>query len=161
MRFNCRDKGLGLLSDPVLVEDIVFSKVFSKAQDERIQKDFRFTVDRERIEDNQVEFFQEFRRGKSSVSDSETLAVQTAHSFSGIALWPRIILDDLTVINSRRFQDGGRQRSHWQTVLPIMTGRPIPGISGGEEISISCDFSLPSNILKPPSYSIEGQIKYK
>ena len=159
VRFNCRDNGLQLLSDPVLIEDISFAQI--KDESELIEKkDIQFTVNKERIEDNQAALFQEFRRGKSSVSDSELLAKQTAHSLSGIAMWPRIFLDESTIIDSRHFRDGGHQRSHWQTVLPIMAGRPIGGLNGGENISISYEFKLPTDVLKPPTYTIQGQVKY-
>ena len=161
VRFNCRDKGLGLLADPVMVEDISFADILSKAQDERNKKkNFTFTANTERIEDNQLAFYQEFKRGNSSTKDSGELAEKAAHSLSGIALWPRIILDDTIIIDSRRFGDGASQRSHWQTVLPIISSRPIGNINGGEKISISCDFTLPDDILKPASYSIQGKIDF-
>ena len=160
-RFNCRDKGLELLADPVLVEDISFSKILTKEQDERNKKkDFTFTVDPARIEANQDALFQEFRRGNSSPKDSETLAKQAAHSMSGIALWPRLILNDDIIIDSRGYGDGAHQRSHWQTVLPIMSDRPIGNLNGGEKITISCDFMLPTDVLKPAKYSINGNVKY-
>ena len=157
VRFNCRDKGLELLSDPQIVEDISFSNIL---KDKNEKKDYSFTVDLERIEENQVALFQEFRRGKSPVNESEVLAKETAHSMSGIALWPRIFLDDTIIIDSRRYPDGGQRQSHWQTVLPIMAERPIGNLNGGEEITISCDFRLSTNVLKPPSYSIQGEVKY-
>ena len=161
VRFNCRDKGLGLLADPVLVEDISFAQILSKEQNERNQKrEISFKVDAERMEENQMEFFKEFRRGNSSPKDSEVYADKTAHSMTGIALWPRIILDDSIVIDSRRFGDGGHQKSHWQSVLPIMNSRPIGNLKGGEQISVTCDFTVPESILTPPSYSIKGNVKY-
>jgi hypothetical protein len=161
VRFNCRDKGLELLSNPVMVEDISFAQILTKEQDERNQKrDFTFTTDAKRIAENQVAFYQEFKRGNSSDQDSQRLARESAHSMTGIALWPRIILDDTVVIDSRHFGDGAHQRSHWQSVLPIMSDRPIGNINGGEQISISCDFTLPTDILKPPSYSIQGKVNY-
>lgn len=161
VRFNCRDKGLELLSDPVLVEDISFSQILTKEQDERNkQKSITFTVDADRMEENQKALFQEFRRGNSSAKDSEVLARKTAHSMSGIALWPRIILNDDIIIDSRAYGDGAHQRSHWQTVLPIVNDRPIENLNGGEKIVASVEFELPENILKPPKYSIKGSVNF-
>jgi protein arginine N-methyltransferase 1 len=163
VRFNCRDRGLALLSDPVLVEDVSFANILSKEQQDNAnnkKRDFTFTVDVERMEDNKESFYDEFRRGNSSPMDSELLATRTAHSLSGIALWPRLVLDDTTIVDSRHFGDGSHQRSHWQTVLPIMSDRPIENLVGGEKVDITCDFHLPVDIFKPPAYSIRGALQY-
>ena len=161
VRFNCRDQGLQLLSDPVLVEDLSFVDLLSAGNgpEKIIQKDFTFYVDSDRMDENTLELFEEFRRGKSSVRDSEILAYATGHSFSGIALWPRLILDDSAVVDSRHFGDGGHQRSHWQTVLPIMCSRPVGELKGGERIRIHTDFRLSDKVTVPPHYSITGQIE--
>ena len=89
-----------------------------------------FKVDVDRMKENQIALYQEFRRGNSSAKDSEELAKRTAHSLSGIALWPRIILNENIIIDSRGYGDGSHQRSHWQTVLPIVNDRPIENLSG-------------------------------
>lgn len=161
VRFNCRDKGLELLSDPVLVEDLSFAQILTKEQDVRNQKkEITFTVDGDRVKENQIALYQEFRRGNSSAKDSEVLANKSAHSMSGIALWPRIILNENIIIDSRGYGDGSHQRSHWQTVLPIVNDRPIENLNGGDEIVASFDFDLPDEILKPAKYSITGSVKY-
>jgi PRMT5 arginine-N-methyltransferase len=161
VRFNCRDQGLELLSDPLLVEDISFANIFSQEQGKRNKrKEFTFTIDAERIKMNTMTLYDVFRRGNSSVRDSEILALKTAHSMSGVALWPRLLLDDTIVVDSRHYEDGAHQRSHWQTVLPIMSDRPVSNLQGGERVNIACDFSLPVDILKPPVYSIRGSLQY-
>lgn len=160
VRFNCRDKGLALLADPVLVEDVVFSEILSPQQDARMKKkEFNFVVDADRVNDNTLSMYDEFRRGKSSVKDSEILAQATAHSFSGVAMWPRLLLDDTTTVNAREYGTGGYQRSHWQTVLPIMSSRPVSPFLGGEQIFIATDFQISANdVTKSPVYSITGTI---
>jgi protein arginine N-methyltransferase 1 len=163
VRFNCRDRGLALLSDPVLVEDVSFANILSKEQQDNAnnkKRDFTFTVDVERMEDNTEALYDEFRRGNSSPIDSELLATRTAHSLSGIALWPRLVLDDTTTVDSRHFGDGSHQKSHWQTVLPIMSDRPVENLVGGEKVHITCEFNLPVDIFKPPAYSIRGALQY-
>ena len=161
VRFNCRDMGLELLSDPVLVEDIDFADIFSSAQTHRnAKKDLIFTVDPDRIDENTLSLFDEFRRDKrTSVKESEILAYQTAHSFTGIASWPRLILTDSLVIDSRKYSTGDHQKSHWQTVLPIMKERPIGGLKGNEKIKVSVDFSLPEDVSISPRYRMEGVIE--
>jgi len=109
--------------------------------------------------------YDEFIRGRSSVLDSERLAQETSTSLSGIAMWPRLYLaddnDNEFIISSREYPLGGHQRSHWQTVLPIVSGRPIGNLKGGEEIVVDFQFDVPADdILKPATYQIAGNVKY-
>jgi protein arginine N-methyltransferase 1 len=152
VRFNCRDEGLQLLSDPVLIEDIDFSnpKVTKK-------KDVTFTVDGARIDKNELAFHEEFKRGRLPNEEVEKLGVATAHSFSGIALWPRLLLESSTEINSRQYPEGGHQRSHWQTVLPIMSDTPVE-IKGGDEVKVTFDFDVSDRVTQPARYRISGNV---
>jgi hypothetical protein len=158
VRFNCRDKGLELLSDPTVMEDISFANILSKDA-LTSKKTVTFVVDKDRIQENTLDFYDEFRRGKSSPQASETLAVRTGSSFSGIAMWPRLIMDDAgTVIDSRHYGDGKHQRSHWQTVLPIMSDRPIGPLKGGETVMVQTDFQVPSDVALSPKYALTGKV---
>ena len=47
-----------------------------------------------------------------------------ATSLSGVGMWPRLLLDDARVVESRG-ADGTPRESHWQTVLPLMSS-PSP-----------------------------------
>lgn len=154
VRFNCRDEGLQLLSDPVLVEDISFADIGKGFQ----KKQTTFTVDGSRVESNIKKFNEEFKRGR--VEEADKLSVTTANSVSGIALWPRLILDDTVDINSRHYPDGGHQKSHWQTVLPIMSAEPV-AVKGGDQITVSFDFDVPSEVTKPCSYKISGNVVHR
>ena len=62
------------------------------------------------------------------------------------------------VINSRGHPDGGHQRSHWQTVLPIMGAVPAAGIQGGDKIEVTCDFDTPVGVTKAPKYSVVADV---
>jgi hypothetical protein len=160
VRFNCRDKGLELLADPVLVEDVSFGSIWSRDQESALSqtKQLEFVVDAERMQQNEIAFYDEFLRGKSAKQDSLDLAKATAHSLSGIALWPRLVLDESTFVDSRHYGDGVHQRSHWQTVLPIMSGRPVGELKGGEKVSVTAKFELSADVLKPCRYSLDGTV---
>eukprot|EP00571_Detonula_confervacea_P010095 CAMPEP_0172306278 /NCGR_PEP_ID=MMETSP1058-20130122/7381_1 /TAXON_ID=83371 /ORGANISM="Detonula confervacea, Strain CCMP 353" /LENGTH=419 /DNA_ID=CAMNT_0013018107 /DNA_START=21 /DNA_END=1280 /DNA_ORIENTATION=+ len=152
VRFNCRDEGLQLLSDPVLVEDFSFADIETTGVQ---KKDVTFTVDGSRVEDNIKMFNDDYYKGK--VPDAEKLAIKTANSVTGIALWPRLILDDTIEVNSRHFPDGDHQKSHWQTVLPIMAPEPV-AVKGGDQITVTFDFDVSSDVTKPASYKISGNV---
>jgi hypothetical protein len=148
------------MSDPLLVEDVSFASIWSRDQEAAVSrtKQLEFVVDAGRMQRNQIALYDEFRRGDSSKQDSINLAKATAHSLSGIALWPRLVLDEFTVVDTRHFGDGDHQRSHWQTVLPIMSGRPVSGLEGGEKVSVAAKFELSADVLKPCKYSLDGTV---
>lgn len=152
VRFNCRDEGLQLLSDPVLIEDIDFSNpnVVKK-------RDVTFTVDGARVDKNELSFREEFRRGRLPKEEVERLGEATAHSFSGIAMWPRLLLESSTEINSRQYPEGGHQRSHWQTVLPIMSDTPVE-VKGGDEVKVTFNFDVSDRVTQPARYRISGNV---
>jgi len=158
VRFNCKDEGLQLLSQPQVVEDINFAEIdklsFGK-------KEMNFKVDKERIEENRPALVQEFKLGRLPAKEVDSMARTTASSFTGVAMWPRLLLpsrnDNAIEINSRSYPDGNHQRSHWQTVLPIMSSTPVP-VQGGDEIQVTLDFTIPNGFQKPPFYSITGNV---
>lgn len=159
VRFNCRDKGLELLADPQVLEDISFHKLTSSSSALQEEASLKYIVDKERVEQNVKPLFDEFRQ-QSKPKESEQLAFETSHSFSGIAMWPRLFLNDHLIVNSREYPTGNHQKSHWQTVLPVMPGRPIGNLKGGETISIDYRFELPMDVTKPPRYNIQGVLDY-
>lgn len=157
VRFSCRDYGLELLSDPQVMEGISFANCGKKQDQLKEEGSMEFTISAERIQQNYQPLFDEFRQ-RSDKQASANYAEATCHSFSGIAMWPRIYLTDDMVIDSRSFPNGGHQKSHWQTVLPVASGRPIGPLQGGEKVVLSYKFELPGDVTKPPQYSIQGYI---
>ena len=171
VRFSCRDEGLQLLSDPQLVEDVVFSDIlnYSTKGINGKNKVFKFNVDEARTKDNTATLVTELQRNQLGKAEATRMAVATGNSFSGIAFWPRLILsesdvgDKSVLINSRVYPDGGHQRSHWQTVLPIMQDRPVP-VQGGDVIEVTTNFDVPSgaagkkDILTPATYKVDGTV---
>ena len=98
------------------------------------------------------------------------LAEDVAHSLSGLACWPRLVLDEggggpvdeppipPIVIESRGMR-GEPFRSHWQTVLPLLSTRPTP-VKAGALISVKATVELSIDVELPPYYEIEASIEY-
>jgi len=154
VRFNCRDEGLQLLSDPILIEDISFANPTSAKW---TKKDIIFTIDKVRVEKNEFAFREEFQRGRLPKEEIDKLSVSSARSFSGVALWPRLLLESSTEINSRHYPEGGHQKSHWQTVLPIMSDTPVQ-LNGGDEVRVTFDFNISEKVTVPARYRISGSV---
>lgn len=171
VRFNCRDEGLQLLSNPQVVEDIVFSDILNY-KSSRGSTVLKFEVDGDRAKANTATLVTELQANQLGKSEATRMADATGNSFSGIAFWPRLILssdddnseDGVVTIDSRLYPNGGHQKSHWQTVLPLMKDRPIP-VKGGDTISVTVDFDVPNgngsatnDIKTPPSYRLDGSV---
>jgi hypothetical protein len=145
---------LQLLSEPVLIEDISFANPNNGKWKTR---DFTFTIDDERVTKNEQSFREEFKRGRLPKEEVDALARKTSHSFSGIALWPRLLLDTSIQVNSRHYPEGGQQKSHWQTVLPIMADTPV-SVQGGDEIRVTFEFDVSDKVTEPSRYRISGNV---
>lgn len=175
IRFNCRDEALQLLADPQLVEDISFKDIPQQFGTKQSQSSYYhnrrvldFTVDEQRTVANTEKLVQELQDNKLGKSEAVRVADATGHSFSGVAFWSRLILsdgssDEAVTIDSRQYPGGGHQKSHWQTVLPIMKDRPVP-LTGGDTISVAIDFEVPtgsggtSDLKTPATYKLEGKV---
>ena len=48
------------------------------------------------------------------------VSAEVATSLTGVGMWPRLLLDEARVVESRG-ADGAPRESHWQTVLPLMS----------------------------------------
>mmetsp|Transcript_11500 Transcript_11500/g.32590 ORF Transcript_11500/g.32590 Transcript_11500/m.32590 type:complete len:513 (+) Transcript_11500:72-1610(+) len=172
VRFSCRDYALGLLDDPQCVEDIRFADIdkLTKASGNgggggggAMKKQLSYVANGDRIRDNEATFVEEYRKGGLPKNQVAELAPRAAHSCTGLALWPRLMLpgsDDAEeyVINSRGHPDGGQRRSHWQTVLPIMGPEPAADIRGGDRIEVTCEFEAPVGVTKAPRYSVVADV---
>lgn len=157
IRFRCSDDGLQLLSDPQVIEDISFA---TSDQSKVVEEgSLTFAISADRIGGNAQPLYQEFKQ-RSDPKSSQKYAENTSHSCSGIAMWPRLFVSKHLVIDSRNYPLGGHQKSHWQTVLPIMSSRPMGSLKGGEIVEARYKFELPLDVTKPPRYSIEGVVKY-
>ncbi len=148
------------MADPLIVEDISFADITNGGKGEDCwKKEMNFVVDGNRIDENASAFYKEFRNARLSKNESEDLARTTSQSFSGVAFWPRLLLDaDGTIeVNSRSYPNGLHQKSHWQTVLPIMSDLPI-AVKGGDEVCMNVKFDVTRDVLRPPTYSLDGDV---
>jgi len=164
VRFNCRDDALQLLSDPVLIEDISFNEIKRRAparsgNSSTESKTLSFVIDGRRMTENTGKFRDELRRGGLRKTELEQMTTNTGQTVSGIALWPRLLLsaDEQIQINTRTYPNGDHQKSHWQTVLPIMSSVPIK-VKNGDEVVVQVNFNVPDNVLTAPTYKLDGDI---
>ncbi len=160
VRFNCRDAAVQLLSDPQLAEDISFSSLDFPPPGPYRPTEGRldFQVSESRLRTNSEVYYKELKKAGSTESDATSTANSLSRSLSGIAFWPRLILDtsgDITV--ESRAQLGGAQKSHWQTVLAITSDRPVE-VGEGDVIQVDFREVLGKEVDEPPKYDIKGEV---
>jgi hypothetical protein len=159
---------LQLLASPVLLEDVKFYELGNGAKGTEAQTGpgggrtkTTFVVDPDRIAENEESLLTEVKRNapKMPADTARSVARGASRSVSGIALWPRLILDDDIIVNSRTYPTGGQKKSHWQTVLPIMTAMPVLGVQGGDKIQVDATFEFAvDSVNKAPKYRIVGEV---
>ena len=99
------------------------------------------------------------RRADAKEAEALSLSAAVSQSFSGIAMWPRLILDEAgTLVVESRGAKGEHQKSHWQTVLPLMSARPA-SVAAGSTVRVSYEVDLRDGKVNTPlRYALEGEI---
>ena len=158
VRLNCRDETLQLLSDPVLLEDVAFADQQPSPGPWTPSPTLSFRVDGARLASNEQVYYDELRREGAKEAEAKTVATRAAQSLSGIAMWPRLVLDEAGefVVESRG-PKGQSQKSHWQTVLPLLAARPVP-IAAGSIVRLDAKVTLGSAVDAPPKYELRGEV---
>lgn len=159
LRVNCRDKTVQLLSNPQIIEDIRFSEKGLPGPDRWQRKEpFEFVMDPARLEVNEKEYLKGLTDEDMKPEEKEALAKSTACSFSGMAFWPRLVLDEAgEIVVMSRGPLGEHQKSHWQTLLALMTPTPVP-VKAGSILKITERADLQSDILSAAKYELDGMI---
>uniref|UniRef100_A0A7S4SJ80 Protein arginine N-methyltransferase n=1 Tax=Alexandrium monilatum TaxID=311494 RepID=A0A7S4SJ80_9DINO len=159
LRVNCRDKTVQLLSDPKVIEDIRFADVGLPGPGHwQPAAPFDFRVCPERLEANCKEYYEALLKEQLKPEEAEPVAVSTANSFSGMAFWPRLMLDPAgEIVVESRGPMGEHQKSHWQTLLALMSPTPVP-VRPGQTLRITETADLQGDILAPAKYSLRGEL---
>mmetsp|Transcript_38958 Transcript_38958/g.72464 ORF Transcript_38958/g.72464 Transcript_38958/m.72464 type:complete len:416 (+) Transcript_38958:40-1287(+) len=158
LTLNPRDRTLELLSDPQVLEELRFG-----AGELPIgrwdQKPLSFTVMGDRLRANNDQYFEALtQKEDTKAEDARPVALQTAESFSGMAIWPRLILDPAgQIVVESRGPLGEHQKSHWPTLLTLMSPTPVP-VKAGDVLKITESSDLPRDILSPVKYSFQGEL---
>ena len=102
------------------------------------------------------------------LDDARLHARRAARGLSGLAMWPRLVLwggergagagergeleGDIVVESRGTAAD--RSLTSWQTVLPLLDGRPLP-VAPGQVVRARATVALPGAVDEPVQYSVE------
>ena len=118
----------------------------------------RWSIDAERIARNEETYFAELKREGVKEAEAKPLAASVARSLSGVALWPRPILDsDGEFVCQSRGARGESRKSHWQTVLPLLSARPVD-VTERSAVTLRYEVDLGREVAAPPKYKLDGDV---
>ena len=150
------DANLQLLAEPALLEDISFADPDLPTAGIVRTPPVTFALTSGRMRANAKTYYDHFCAKGSDEEEAAELAEAVAGSFSGLAMWPRLVLDvaEEFVVESRG-SAGEPRESSWQTLLPLVTERPIP-VSAGDSVEVNLAVELREEVAKAPRYVLEG-----
>jgi len=159
LRVNCRDRTLELLSDPQVIEDVQFcSPSLPKAGAWERNTPFSFPITAKRLEENEKYYFETLLKNEITAEEAKGVAKTTAASFSGMAFWPKLTLDEAgEIVVESRGPLGEHQKSHWQTLLSLMSPTPVP-VKAGDLFKLTQRADFQFDILDPAKYTLKGEL---
>jgi len=157
LRLNCQDQYLALMAPPQVWEDFRYndaSLVESGMWKSPTDLSFEFTPTI--LQENTRKYKNTLGFEGVLPKDAKMISEGVARGFSGVALWPKLILDpegDLVV--EARGSKGQAQKSHWQTILPLMSKFPL-SLTIGDVVRFSGMARFDDKL--PPIYSLHVEI---
>merc|ERR1712083_17063 len=117
-----------------------------------------FPIGTERLQTNYKKYYDAVVKDGAPPEEAERLASSVAYSFSGMAFWPKLILDTKgDIFVESRGPKGEHQKSHWQTVLSLMTPVPVP-VKAGDTIKIAESADFRTDVLDATKYFVNGEL---
>lgn len=157
IRLNCQDTTLALLDEPQIYEDFRYNDLtLPSAGLWNPKNTLTFTVSSKKLAENTQMYISSLGFDGVPRSDAKLVSQSVASGFSGVAMWPRLILDaDEKLVVEARGPRGVAQKSHWQTVLPLMAPAPVPVVVGDTvDVSGSALFDQ----SKPAAYTLHAKL---
>ena len=158
VRLNCRDETAQLLSDPQLLEEVRLSSEALSEGKWRATPVVRYEISPSRINENMNKFSRELIQERVPQEEAASLAASVAHSLSGVAFWPKLILDpqEELVVDSRG-PVGEHAKSHWQTVVALLSSRPVK-VSESSSMLVHFDVTVGEAIDDPVRYTLNAKL---
>ena len=173
IRLRCNDPWMLALSTPQLWEDFAFATDDPGDGNQAgvTSCPLVFEVEAATFAANGRRFAEQLEAQGVGAEVAAAAGAGAASSLSGIACWPRLVLDEGTaaregggggggggeaaIVVESRGRAGEPRFSHWQTVLPL--GAPAT-IRPGDSISVELSVELEAEIDSPPRYEFKANI---
>ena len=173
LRLSCRDRTLHTLAAPQRVERISFTELRPPLAPPP-PVDLVFEITRARLERNRRRYQAALVRHGVDLDDARLHARRAARGLSGLAMWPRLVLRggerggraaadagagecgelEGEIVVESRGSAADRSLTSWQTVLPLLDGRPLP-VAPGQVVRARATVALPGAVDEPVQYSVD------
>ena len=156
-RFPCNSRAVQALAVPQRLECIRFHEPLP-APGSRLELTLAFEMCAERMRSAERDCFAELVAAGAPEEAAAQVAAQVGCAVSGVGMWPRLVLDEAeSLVIESRGADGRAQRSHWQTVLPLLCAAPVR-VNPGDILSLHATIDLGAAIDIPVRYALRGEI---
>ena len=157
-RFACSTHVVKALSEPLRFEVIRFD-VPLPPPGSRLETALTFEMSADRMHAASQDYAAILVEAGMPRKAADEVASDVAHSVTGVGFWPRLIMDeDETLVVDSRAADGSAQRSHWQTVLPLLCSQP-QRVAAGDLLVLHAVIDLGEEIDEPVRYALECEIR--
>lgn len=155
--FACSSREVQVMAEPQIVESICLDSPLPPPG-ERLERSLTFTVCEERLRENADDCAAALTGAGAPLEPAQQVAAEVAASLTGVGFWPRLVLDvDETLVIDSRGVDGRPQRSHWQTVLPLLSATPTR-VSAGDVLRVQATTQLGAAINEPVRYEVSAEV---
>ncbi|KAJ1618305.1 hypothetical protein T492DRAFT_1093466 [Pavlovales sp. CCMP2436] len=158
VRLNCRETAVQILADPQLLEEIRFDVALPASGKIANAPRAVFTVDSARLLANAEVYKTETR--SDGIADMAAFGTAVAGGLSGLALWPRLQLDEAgTIFVESRGVRGEPKKSHWTTAVVLLAPQPVP-VKAGDIVTATLNVELSGpSVTNPPSYILTAALQ--
>ena len=157
-RPSTTDQTVQLLAAPQLLENVRFTHAADLlGAGAHALGDAAFEITADAIDANAECYRSQLARAGADAADAAAFGREVAPLLSGIALWPRLLLDDAAVVSARG-EGGEHFSSHWRTVVSLLSLKPV-AVAAGDRVAAALSAELDEEIEAAPRYQMEVSVE--
>ena len=157
-RPSTTDQTVQLLAAPQLLENVRFTHAADLlGAGAHALGDAAFEITGDAIDTNAERYRSQLARAGAAAADAAAFGREVAPLLSGIALWPRLLLDDDAVVSARG-EGGEHFSSHWRTVVSLLSLKPV-AVAAGDRVAAALSAELDEAIEAAPRYQMEVSVE--
>lgn len=154
-RFSC-------FSDPQVLEDLKFSDPNLPKPGRWVHEPMSFDITSDRLHENEKTYYNVLMKNdekeRPTPEQAADISKSTANSLSGVAFWPKLVLDPAgEIVVESRGPQGQHQKSHWPTVVSLMTPTPVP-VKAGDKFKFFESAEFSGDVMGPVKYTVDGEL---
>ena len=169
-RLSPSNPALRMLAPPALLEEVCFADPeLPHRGAQPADGAATFTISEEALQASEAALRALLLEQGSDEAQARTFAAAAGRSLSGLAVWPRLLLDDddARIVQARgdlgehitqpTSASGASLSTSWWTLLPMVAPRPL-AVAEGDVLSLTSTVELQPNPIAAPRYTLRGRL---